>query len=78
MATFDWTFVVAQNGDRGMNPGWYPVLVCWEPHEGFFPHGGQWTGSEWQACGPVNAYWPVSFENEQKAEEFAYEHDPNW
>lgn len=28
-------------------PGWYAVLWCYEPNEGFFPDGAYWDGERW-------------------------------
>jgi len=57
--------------------GWYPVLVCWDEAEGFFPEAALWEG-RWQAPGPVAQFWVVRFGDKDAAYEFAREHDPEW
>jgi len=75
MTKDDWEYGSAKPD----TPGWYPILVCWDPVEGIFPFASRWTGSEWEAYShrPIVAYWPQVFTTEQAAEACAYEHDPN-
>lgn len=58
-------------------PGIYPVLICYDPHEGFFPDGAAWDGVKWSKR--AVAYFldePCSREDEAKS--IAYENDPDW
>ena len=56
-------------------PGWYAVLVCYDPSEGAFPSGAYWDGKKWRIGSIVGCAGP--FANEKSAEEWAYAHDPD-
>lgn len=56
--------------------GWYATMHSWDVGEGMFPGAHYWTGIEWQP--ETNAgiiYWPVLFESEEEARQYADEHD---
>jgi len=57
--------------------GWYPILICYDPHEGFFPHGAYWNGSEWDR-NAVSHWLPTQAKDQESANDEAYKHDPNW
>lgn len=57
--------------------GWYAVLLCWEPREGFFPGAAYWDGARFNETA-VSHFIPQPFEDEQTAKDSAYENDPNW
>ena len=61
--------------DQPGEPGWYPVLRCWDPEEGTFPGAGYWNGSSWdnQAVSSFGSRCASRTE----AERLAYEHDPD-
>lgn len=64
-----------------LEPGWYPILYCWDAEEGCFPGGAQWTGSGWaenNVSANITHYWHVKFDEMESAEAYAYENDPNW
>lgn len=48
-------------------PGWYPVMRCWDQEEGSFPGGAFWNGSEWSS-GAVIEYLPERYETRYEAE----------
>lgn len=57
--------------------GWYATLKCWDAEEGIFPGAHFWNGDEWQPMTFASVqHWPIKFETERDAEDFAYEHDP--
>lgn len=62
-------------------PGWYAVLICYDPAEGSFPAGVKWDGKMW--AGPFGTDAPVvarlerTFDDGRAASEWAYEHDPD-
>lgn len=58
--------------------GWYAVLSCFDPNEGFFPVGDFWDGEKFVSGLPVSNWVDVVFNTEQEAERFAHKHDPNW
>ncbi len=64
--------------DMSLEPGWYPILICWDLAEGFFPGAAEWSGSEWKSGDPVSHYWPSKFDDASAAKEFAYKQDPLW
>jgi hypothetical protein len=56
--------------------GWYPVLRCWDPEEGWFPDGGYWTGTMWDSAA-VAAWIDQRQDSEAAAKRIAYEKDPD-
>lgn len=62
-------------------PGWYAVLWCFDPDEGYFPAGFYWDGERWYdgekvRVPPVAMRSPQSFAEEEDATDWAREHDP--
>ena len=60
------------------SPAWYPVLICWDAHEGFFPKSAYWNGTIFESKIPVTHFISKPFDSEDKADKYAWEHDPNW
>jgi hypothetical protein len=58
--------------------GWYAVLLCWGPNEGYFPEAKYWDGSWQDDDGSLTCFWPDRFETEKDAKEYADTNDPNW
>jgi hypothetical protein len=56
-------------------PGWYPVLVCYDPREGFFPRAACWSGEEWSTT-DVCAFIDERFSSALEAEQLADYNDP--
>jgi hypothetical protein len=57
--------------------GWYPVLLCWDSDEGFFPSELESDGSNWTDCVPVAAIGKAGpFTEARDAEKWAQDHDP--
>lgn len=70
---WEYDFVAAS-----LTPGFYPVLVCWDPTEGFIPTGGNWNGKEWLDFLPVALVNTTRCETWREARELACKHDPGW
>lgn len=58
--------------------GWYPVLICWEAHEGFFPNAAFWDGKKFTTDLPVSNFVDIVFPTKNEAEKFADDNDPCW
>ena len=56
-------------------PGWYATLHGWDVREGVFPQATEWLGDRWARRLPILA-WQGPFLDEDAAERWAYEHDP--
>ena len=56
-------------------PGWYATLHCWDSTEGVFPQATEWLGDRWAESFPFVA-WQGPFADEEAAERWADEHDP--
>ena len=54
-------------------PGWYAVLVCYDPREGVFPASAEWDGSNWMHRAVV-AFGDLC-ETAVQAEDLAYYND---
>jgi len=57
-------------------PGWYPVLVCYDPYEGTFPTSAHWVVDHWNQKSVI-AYGGRC-DTEAEATWVAYQHDPDW
>ncbi|NBT33331.1 MAG: hypothetical protein EBT13_15935 [Rhodobacteraceae bacterium] len=45
-----------------LSSGWYPVLECCDPQEGFFPGALFYDGTSWRdKTMPVAFVWPLCF-----------------
>lgn len=56
-------------------PGWYPVVLCWDGEEGQWPGTAKWTlDGKWEPDRPVMAHGP-HFEKQSDADVWAYQHD---
>jgi len=64
-----WTY------DKPLSPGWYAVVKCWEPSEGYFPDANFWDGQSWQERQPILQRSPVSFDTQVAARAWADAHD---
>jgi len=58
--------------------GWYAVLVCYDPHEGYSPSAKRWNGGNGKEWIFVTHRSPDPFASAQDAEAWAYAHDPDW
>lgn len=58
-------------------PGWYAILYCWDPHEGFFPGAAYWNGSAWSRDVPIVEISACDFADEVSAEKWADDNDPD-
>ena len=58
------------------SPGWYAVLVCYDPQEGVFPMGAEWDGSKWKQRFVVG--FGDRCETAKQAEELARDNDPDF
>jgi hypothetical protein len=58
--------------------GWYPVLLCWEAEEGFFPAAAYWNGEAFADERAVSNWLPKQFATKAEAEAMASEWDPDW
>jgi hypothetical protein len=58
--------------------GWYPVLLCWEAEEGFFPAAAYWNGEAFADERAASHWLPKQLQTKDEAEAFAYENDPGW
>jgi len=62
--------------------GWYPVLICWEPREGFFPDAAYWNGTEFldesSSPRPYSHYINQPCDSFTEAEALADDNDPDW
>lgn len=56
-------------------PGWYAVLICYDPQEGIFPSAAYWDGEKWNRKA-VSGFGERR-ETEAEAEALAYENDPD-
>lgn len=56
-------------------PGWYAVLICYDPQEGISPDAGYWDGAKWDRRS-ISAHGDKCASKEQ-AKELAYAHDPD-
>lgn len=56
--------------------GWYSILQCHDPHEGFFPMASYWDGKKWNK--PNVSQFGDKCDTEEEAEKLAEKHDPNW
>lgn len=58
-------------------PGIYPVLSCWDSHEGHIPRCSEWNGTEWGSRDAV-VYWiDRKCESIDEASELARDNDPD-
>lgn len=58
--------------------GWYPTLHTWDASEGVFPGARYWTGTAWQTDSKATfVHWPIRFDTEQEARQYAEERDPD-
>lgn len=64
--------------DDPVESGWYATLHTWDVNEGLFPGAHYWDGAEWRdrPRSGLLSHWPVVFDSEEAAKEYAYEHDP--
>jgi hypothetical protein len=56
-------------------PGWYAILICYDPREGIFPDAGYWDGTKWDRKA-VSGHGDRC-ESMELAEALAYENDPD-
>ena len=56
-------------------PGWYAVLICYDPLEGISPGAGYWDGQKWNRKAVLG--FGEKCETEAEAEALAYENDPD-
>lgn len=57
-------------------PGWYPVLICYDGEEGVFPQGAWFDGKKWDSSAVV-AFGDHRQGTKELATEPAYAHDPD-
>jgi hypothetical protein len=57
-------------------PGFYPVVLCWDPFEGLITSARYWDGKAWPAGSPVTMWIDEAFEKEEHAGDLAFYHDP--
>jgi len=69
--------IADDDAERALPLGVYPVLICYDPHEGFIPNGASWNGKEWSNRA-VAYFMRQPCESEKQATHIAYENDPNW
>lgn len=65
--------------DKPAEPGWYPVLICYDPDEGAFPSVAYWSIGricKWDRKGIVA--FGQRRESEADAHKLAHQHDPDW
>jgi hypothetical protein len=55
--------------------GWYPVMICWEVEEGFFPGSAWFDGKRWDTTEPVILHGPSPCASAEAAREWACAHD---
>lgn len=67
----DWEY----HDDTPPQPGWYATLYGWDIEEGSFPKATEWLGDRWDGSLPFFA-WQGPFADEEAAERWADEHDP--
>lgn len=75
MANFQWKFV---EDYQPISTGWFPVLVCWSPREGYFADAGYWDGNKFDTSLPITHLIPRNFPNKGAAMAYAEEKNPNW
>lgn len=60
--------------------GWYAILVCWDPEEGYFPNADFFDGETWHEYSPrlITYRSPTPFMAKEPAHAWAYTHDLHW
>lgn len=62
--------------DPPVQPGWYATMHSWDAQEEMFPGAHYWDGSQWQPETSAGIlYWPIRFDSEDEARQYADEHD---
>ncbi|MGD9949782.1 MAG: hypothetical protein AB7U29_15070 [Desulfobulbus sp.] len=58
-------------------PGWYAILILYDPREGAYAEGEYWNGCNWRNdCSFIVAHSKDHFESEDAAAKFAKDNNP--
>ena len=70
----EWEFEPEKNPPE--EPGWYPILVCYDPQEGLLPAAAYWDGDKWEGE-LVRVFCKKKCNTDEEAISLAYEHNPD-